>query len=222
MRAAACFVPLVPLSCTGLRPPHLVCHRSRLLTPHPLPRLPHNTLQLNAKGFHDGEKQVYTTTNAITTSSVLALRATKSPSGGIYSGRVHSKRFWMPRTENGQYNIIRFETRFRVTAGVKQAAAADFVVHSLCLCTWPTAGRHRVGASPGVACPPALALMHYGLASLPQLRCTASMFCRQRPARPHLPVARRRRRLRLCGLRCLWLLASLWRGRPAGCVQQHG
>lgn len=113
-----------PASGRLLRPPRPPCTyrlapappRAPLLTPNPGPAalLP---LQLNAKGFHDGEKQVYTTTNAITTSSVLSLRATKSPSGGIYSGRVHSKRFWMPRTENGQYNIIRFETRFRVAAG---------------------------------------------------------------------------------------------------------
>lgn len=74
-------------------------------------------VQLNSKGWLDGEKQVYTTINARAANGVLSLRATKSPSGGIYSGRVHSNKFWMPRLNNGQYNILRFETRFRVDAG---------------------------------------------------------------------------------------------------------
>ena len=94
---------------TGLHLPHPMCRRPALLPP-PL-------VQLKAKGWLDGEKQVYTTINARASNGVLSLRATKSPSGGIYSGRVHSNKFWMPRPNNGQYNIIRFETRFRVDAG---------------------------------------------------------------------------------------------------------
>ncbi|PRW55989.1 glucan endo-1,3-beta-D-glucosidase [Chlorella sorokiniana] len=71
---------------------------------------------LKAKGWLDGEKQVYATNNAVTYKGALALKATQTQSG-IASGRIHSKKFWMPRTESGQYNILRFETRFKVPAG---------------------------------------------------------------------------------------------------------
>lgn len=79
-------------------------------------RSPPTPTQLRYKGWLDGEKQVYSPSNALTVGGQLRLRATQSPAG-IVSGRVRSSQSWMPSPIAGQYNVIRFEARYRVQPG---------------------------------------------------------------------------------------------------------
>ncbi|PRW33636.1 glucan endo-1,3-beta-D-glucosidase [Chlorella sorokiniana] len=73
--------------------------------------------KLGAKGWLDGEKQVYHQNNSYTSSQGnLVLKASKY-SNLILSGRVYTKQSWAPSNSNGKINTIKIEARYKAPPG---------------------------------------------------------------------------------------------------------